>query len=193
MESPSVFLFAWLWTQNPAFDDPLVRVLGVAWLTHYVQRTFVFPALMRGGNRPNAVVTIVLAIAFNVLNASGNATSLRARPFDVAAGVGLGLFVVGFMLNLHSDAVLRGLRKPGETGYSIPHAGGYRWVASPNYLGELVEWLGFAIAAQTLAGWAFFLFTFANLAPRARSHHRWYLAQFPDYPRNRRALVPFLW
>lgn len=43
MESPSVFLFAWLWWQNPGFGDALVTTLGVAWLLHYLQRTFVFP------------------------------------------------------------------------------------------------------------------------------------------------------
>jgi hypothetical protein len=28
--------------------------------------------------------------------------------------------------------------------------------------------------------------------PRALQNHRWYRAQFPDYPANRKALVPFL-
>jgi steroid 5-alpha reductase family enzyme len=89
--------------------------------------------------------------------------------------------------------VLRTLRKPGETGYKIPHGGLYRFISSPNYFGELLEWSGFAIAAQTLAGWAFFFFTFANLAPRAVSHHRWYREKFSEYPSSRRALIPFLW
>lgn len=193
MESPSVFLFAWLWWQNPGFGDALVTTLGVAWLLHYLQRTFVFPALMRGGNRPNAMLTVLLAICFNVLNAAGNASALTARPVDLAFVAGLTLFGLGLALNLHSDAVLRGLRRPGQTGYAIPRRGAFRWVSSPNYGGELLEWLGFAIAAQTLAGWAFAAFTFANLAPRAWSNHRWYRARFPDYPPERRALVPFLW
>jgi len=49
------------------------------------------------------------------------------------------------------------------------------------------------IAAQTLAGWAFAIFTFANLAPRAVAHHRWYGKTFVDYPTTRRALLPYLW
>ena len=55
------------------------------------------------------------------------------------------------------------------------------------------EWLGFAIAAQTLAAFTFAAFTFANLAPRARSHQRWYRERFPDYPRDRRILIPYIW
>ena len=33
----------------------------------------------------------------------------------------------------------------------------------------------------------------ANLVPRAASVHRWYHERFPDYPADRKALVPFLW
>ena len=37
------------------------------------------------------------------------------------------------------------------------------------------------------------VFTFANLAPRAWSHHKWYRKKFPDYPKQRRAVIPFIW
>jgi len=61
-----------------------------------------------------------------------------------------------------------------------------------DYLGEIVEWTGWAVATWSLAGLAFALYTAANLAPRALSHHAWYRARFPEYPPSRRALVPFL-
>ena len=31
------------------------------------------------------------------------------------------IFLVGMAINIHSDTVLRNLRKPGETGYKIPY------------------------------------------------------------------------
>ena len=43
------------------------------------------------------------------------------------------------------------------------------------------------------AGLVFFLWTAANLVPRARSHHRWYQERFPDYPRERKAVIPWLY
>ena len=193
MESPSFFLFGSLWLLNPAFGSPLVTALGAAWLLHYGQRTFVFSLLMRDENRQQPVMTVVMAIAFNVLNASGNAVSLTARPLDLPFWLGLGLFALGFTINLHADHVLRTLRQPGETGYKVPHGGLYGWISSPNYFGELVEWTGFAVAAQTTASWAFVAFAFANLAPRAVANHRWYLQKFPGYPARRRALIPFVW
>lgn len=193
MEAVSFFLFAALWLLNPQWGTPVVTLLGVAWLLHYGQRTFVFSLLMRDENKRKPLMTVVMAILFNVLNAAGNGVALSNRPIDLPFVLGLTLFLGGMAVNLHADHVLRTLRKPGETGYRIPNGGLYAWVSSPNYLGEILEWLGFAIAAQTLAGWAFAAFTIANLAPRALSNHRWYLQKFPDYPAQRRALLPFLW
>jgi hypothetical protein len=60
--------------------------------------------------------------------------------------------------------------------------------------GEILEWTGFAIASQSLAAWSFVAFTCANLIPRGVAHHQWYLEHFQDkYPRNRKAIIPFLW
>ncbi|MFO0596872.1 MAG: DUF1295 domain-containing protein [Myxococcaceae bacterium] len=193
MEAPSFFLFGALWLSHPQLGQPLVTALGIAWLVHYGQRTFVYTATMKENGRRKPLLTIVMAVVFNVLNSYGNATQLSERPLDLAFFAGLGLFALGFAMNVHSDAVLRSLRAPGEGGYKIPHGGLHRFVASPNYFGEIVEWLGFALAAQSLAGWAFFFFTCANLVPRARSNRDWYRAQFPDYPASRRAVIPFLW
>ena len=193
MEAVSLFVFAALWWQHPQRDTVVVLVLGAAWLVHYTQRTFVFSLLMRDEARRQPLLTMGLAMVFNFFNALGNAVGLSARPPDAALVVGLLLFCFGFVVNLHADHVLRTLRKPGETGYRVPYGGLYRWVSSPNYLGEILEWVGFAVAAQSVAGWAFAAFTVANLAPRARTHHLWYRARFPDYPAGRRALIPFLW
>ena len=65
-------------------------------------------------------------------------------------------------------------------------------MSCPNYLGEIVEWCGWALATWSPAGLAFAVYTAANLAPRAVSNHHWYLSHFPDYPRERRALIPFV-
>jgi protein-S-isoprenylcysteine O-methyltransferase Ste14 len=83
------------------------------------------------------------------------------------------------------------LRNAGE-GYQIPHGLGYRWVSCPNYLGEIIQWIGWAVATWSLAGWIFAIWTMANLVPRAIAHHRWYRATFAGYPPGRRALIPYL-
>ncbi|MBE0697758.1 MAG: DUF1295 domain-containing protein, partial [Anaerolineaceae bacterium] len=107
--------------------------------------------------------------------------------------VGAGLFIAGMFTNRWADTILRGLRKPGEGGYRIPRGGLFELVSCPNYLGEIIEWIGWAVATWSLAGLAFAIWTFANLAPRAYVHHAWYHKNFPSYPSRRKALIPGLW
>jgi protein-S-isoprenylcysteine O-methyltransferase Ste14 len=142
---------------------------------------------------------MLLAIAFNVLNTWVNARWVAvfgSYPVGWLADprflVGLALFGGGLVLNVWSDRTLRRLRPPGETGYRIPRGGAYRWVSCPNYLGEIIEWSGWALATWSPAGLAFAVYTIANLAPRAVHHHNWYRIHFLDYPPERRALIPYV-
>jgi steroid 5-alpha reductase family enzyme len=107
--------------------------------------------------------------------------------------VGVLLFITGYAINRWADSKLRRLRGPGETDYKIPYGGLYKWISCPNYLGEIIEWFGWAIATWSIPGLAFAIWTLANLAPRARSHHIWYKTHFAAYPQERKALVPWLW
>ena len=115
-------------------------------------------------------------------------TTSKAR----AAKAGLALFAAGYFINQQSDHILLNLRKPGETGYRVPHGGLYRYVSCPNYLGELIEWSGFALLTWSPGALMFVIWTAANLVPRARTHHAWYKERFPDYPPERRAILPWL-
>jgi 3-oxo-5-alpha-steroid 4-dehydrogenase 1 len=108
--------------------------------------------------------------------------------------IGLAIFIGGMAINLHSDHILRNLRKTGEkeTEYKIPYGGVFRWVSCGNYFGEVTEWIGWAVLTWSLPGLVFALWVMANLVPRARSHHKWYHEKFPDYPPERKAIFPFL-
>ncbi|XP_045422099.1 3-oxo-5-alpha-steroid 4-dehydrogenase 1 isoform X2 [Lemur catta] len=105
---------------------------------------------------------------------------------------GFVLWLIGMLINIHSDHILRNLRKPGETGYKIPRGGLFEYVTAANYFGEIVEWCGYALASWSLQGGAFALFTFCILLPIAQKHHQWYLKNFEDYPKFRKILIPFL-
>jgi protein-S-isoprenylcysteine O-methyltransferase Ste14 len=198
MEAPAVFVFAAVFFRGEHADRLVPLIFLALWQLHYLQRTFLFPMLMRVGGGGTPLLFVALGFLFNCLNASLNAYAishgwLRHEDSwlrDPRFLVGLLLFVGGYALSLHADALLRDLRGPGERGYKIPRGGFFRWVSCPNYLGEIAEWCGWALATWTYAGAAFALFTIANRLPRAVAHHRWYRAEFPDYPQERKALVP---
>jgi len=197
MEAPAAVLFVVFFLLGSHRSEPVPLLFLALWLVHYVYRAFVYPFLMRSGSRM-PVLVMLLAIGFNTLNAWVNArwvSEYGAYPVawlaDPRFWLGLLLFAGGLALNANSDRRLRRLRTDGG-GYRIPHGGGFLYVSSPNYLGEMVEWTGWAVATWSLAGASFSLYTIANLAPRAMANHRWYRDTFPDYPRDRRALLPFV-
>lgn len=200
MESPAVFGLLGFFLTGPAPLQPASLVLVGLWLLHYLQRTFVFPFRMRADGKTMPLFIAAMAIGFNCFNAYLNGRWLSAEGrypvewlLDPRFLLGAPVFLLGYGINLWSDAKLRALRRPGETGYQIPRGGLYEYISCPNYFGEQLEWLGFALASWSLAGLAFAVYTFANLAPRAGAHHRWYKETFPDYPATRKAMFPFVW
>jgi len=199
MEAPAFFgaLAFFLW-HEPRGIVPWV-FMGL-WATHYGYRELVFPCLMRDRGKTMPLLIPVLGVSFNVLNAWLNMRWISAlgtyeTPWllDPRFGIGLTLFVTGFLVHVRSDAILRALRVPGSRDYAVPHGFLYRFVSCPNYLGEMIQWTGWAILTWSLPGLAFALYTMANLGPRAGAHHRWYRTTFTDYPPDRRALIPGIW
>lgn len=199
MESPAVFLFAAIYGLGDHARATVPMVFLGIWMLHYVNRTFVFPFRLHASAKRMPVVVVAMAIAFNCLNAYINARWISHLAvyedvwlLDPAFIAGALVLILGWTINQHADTVLIRLRHRNDAGYMIPRGGLYRWVSCPNYLGEMLEWAGWAIATWSLAGTAFAVFTVANLLPRAIANHRWYLRKFADYPSSRRAIVPFL-
>ncbi|MDE2880369.1 MAG: 3-oxo-5-alpha-steroid 4-dehydrogenase [Acidobacteriota bacterium] len=199
MEWPAVLFFLSVYVQGNAAWNVVPLVFLTMWQVHYVHRTFIYPFRTRtSGHTP--LLVVMMGLAFNVVNAYINARLVSELGeygaswlSDPRFVVGTTVFVSGMILNLRSDGALIRLRKNETTEYGIPRGWAFRYVSCPNYLGEIIEWTGWAIATWSLAGLSFAVFTFANLAPRAVANHRWYRQKFPDYPSDRRALIPGVW
>ncbi|MBA4323400.1 MAG: 3-oxo-5-alpha-steroid 4-dehydrogenase, partial [Odoribacter sp.] len=105
---------------------------------------------------------------------------------------GILLFITGFIINKTADEKLRKLRKANANEYLLPRGWLFKYISCPHYFGEIIEWAGWAVLTWSLPGLAFSVFTFANLFPRAIASHKWYKANFPDYPGERKAVIPFV-
>lgn len=199
MEHPSVLLFVAVFALGEYRGDLVPLVMLALWQIHYVHRTLIFPFRLRAAGKRMPLVLACTGALFNAANSYVNArwiSELGHYPTawlgDARFVAGAAVFASGLVMNLHADTVLLRLRAPGETGYKIPHGGLYRWITSPNYLGEILEWCGWALMTWSLAGVAFAVYTAANLVPRALSNHAWYRERFADYPAERRAIVPLV-
>ncbi len=176
---------------------------------HYFQRSFIFPFLLKGKSKMPLVI-MFMSVIWNVINGyiQGHflfhiapADSYYAKLYSVEWVtdprfiIGTVIFFTGWIINMHSDHVIRHLRKPGDTNHYLPKKGMYKYVTSANYLGEITEWLGFAILTWSLAGLLFFWFSCCNLVPRSNAIYKKYEEEFPDeFDRKKlKRIIPFIY
>ncbi|OON18557.1 trans-2,3-enoyl-CoA reductase domain protein, partial [Opisthorchis viverrini] len=112
---------------------------------------------------------------------------------------GLGLFLVSEYGNFCCHLVLRNLRPAGSTvrGLPKPEPGQFltrmfNLVACPNYTYEVMAWLGFSIMTQSLPALMFTVVGFIQMAIWALKKRQAYIREFAEFPRSRRAIVPYL-
>ncbi len=201
MESPASLCFLYFYVSGRNAHQIACLVLLMMWQLHYFHRAFIYPFQLKvkpGDSAP--LLVILLGSLYCGINGylNGSYISTYANHLtdewlaDPRFLLGIALFAFGYYLNKRSDSILRHLRVNNPGTYQIPYGAGFRFVSMPNYLGEIITWTGFAIAAWSLAGLSFVLFTMANLVPRALANHRWYQHRFNDYPKERKAVFPFL-
>lgn len=204
MEAPVFVAMLVLWWLSDRLTDYVRLVFLLLFEAHYFHRSFIFPLQLRGHSRmPWAIVG--MGALFNTLNAfmQGGwifyispadmypASWLRSLPFIA----GVVIFAAGMFINIQSDTIIRNLRQPGDTSHYLPKGGMFRYVAGANYLGEFMEWAGFALLTWSWAGAVFALWTFANLAPRAARTHDLYASEFPEEfdPQRVKRIIPFIY
>lgn len=203
MEAPVFFVMLFLWWRSSVRFEVVPLICFLLFELHYFQRSFVFPCLMKGKSRmPVAIMS--MGIVFNLLNgfmqgewlfylAPDGMYSAKwlSRP---CFWIGVLIFLMGMIINWHSDHVIRSLRKPGDTKHYLPVKGMYKYVTSGNYFGEFLEWVGFAVLTASPAAWIFVLWTFANLAPRAHAIRNRYREEFGrEAVGNRKRMIPFIY
>lgn len=209
MEMPVFLVVLYLWAISPygvTRHSPYVLFL-LLFEFHYFQRSFVFPFLLKG-NGKMPIVIMFLSVMWNIVNGYAQGWWLfhlaplycpqmysEAWICDPRFIAGTAIFIIGWCINVHSDHVIRHLREPGDTNHYLPKKGMYRYVTSANYLGEITEWLGFAILTWSLAGALFFWFSCCNLVPRAHSIYNKYAAEFADeFDRKQlKRIIPFIY
>lgn len=111
--------------------------------------------------------------------------------------VGAMIFLWGSIHQYKCHSILGKLREGKEVGdeYIIPHGDWFEVVSSPHYLAEIVIYGGMVVASggMDLTIWLLFCFVVANLAFAAAETQRWYHRKFEDYPKNRCALIPYVY
>ena len=197
MESPCVILMVVLALIIKEQLEMIHKIFLCIWLTHYIHRTFIYPFVIEMTN-PKMPISIALsAFFFNIINVSIQAFGIfyftkysddwLTSPAFI---IGLSVFLFGMFINIKSDYIINSMKRDKGPGYHIPDQFLYKYLSAPNYFGEIIEWLGWAILTFSVSGFVFLIWVIANLFPRAIAHHKWYKDKFENYPKERKAIIP---
>ncbi len=198
MEFPSLAIFGYFLIFKSNLSNALILVPALLWLIHYIHRVLIFPLQIRTARKKIPLLIVLLAIIFNVINGFLNGYWFMQFASAYTPGIGVNLrlvggviiFFTGFAINKYHDAILIKLRPSSGNGYKIPYGGLFNYVSCPNFLGEIISWTGFVLVAFNLPALSFLIWTLVNLITRALDHHRWYLREFPEYDKQRKAIIP---
>jgi protein-S-isoprenylcysteine O-methyltransferase Ste14 len=200
MELPSLVMFVIFFLVGPNPINIVTLIFFLLYSIHYFNRSIIFPFRTHTSKKFMPLIIAIFAIFFNLINGFINGYYFGTISgeygiewlYDIRFIAGGLLFFLGMAINQKSDNMLLALRNSTKKGYTIPTGGLFKYVSCPNFLGEIVEWTGFAIMTWSPAALAFAIWSIVNLLPRALDHHRWYKDNFSNYPPDRKALIPFI-
>jgi len=164
------------------------------WILHYFNRTIIYPLRIKTRGKKIPIAIVSSAFFFNLVNGILNGYFLTLVQFESISNMylilGFVIFFIGFYINISSDNILIKLRT-NQKGYVIPKGGLFNHVSCPNFFGEIIEWLGFAVMTLNPGSISFLIWTICNLVPRSKAHHKWYQNNFENYPKKRKAVIPY--
>lgn len=167
-------------------------VVFAAVFIHFSKRTLESLFLHKYSRPTGAINTLIIALFYS--QAAFTVSWLNRDPIPAVDPMflfGIILFLIGIAGNFYHHKLLADMRRE-SSGYFIPHGGLFRYVVCPHYLFEIVGWLGIALISRHTAVWMNLLAMSSFLAGQGLRALSWYRATFEDFPKSRKAILPFL-
>lgn len=116
-------------------------------------------------------------------------TAGKSNPLITYAGIAL--YVIGELGNLSNHYTLRNLRRPGSTDRGIPKGLGFNIVTCPNYMFEVMSWIGVWLVTWSLSTAVFLVVAGVQMAAWGKKKERRYRKEFGDkYKRKSFVILP---
>lgn len=139
-----------------------------------------------------------LSLGLSVLSKAPNlnrGTFIQLNDIGINHVLGITLFIWATIHHHRAHIIFANLRKgKHDKSHKIPHGDWFEYVSCPHYLAEILIYL----SIQIILGFdhtlflAVFIFTLANQTAASKFVHRWYRDTFPDYPKDRMAVFPWV-
>lgn len=178
------------------------HIAAACWSLHYAKRLYetVFVHRFSHSTMPirNLFKNCAYYWGFTAYVAYHVNHPLFTSPSPAQVYGGLAAFVLCELGNLATHICLRNLRPPGTFERKIPVPDSnpltklFNFVSCPNYTYEFGAWASFSVLTQCLPAFIFALAGFAQMSLWALGKHRNYKKEFKNYPKNRKAILPFI-
>lgn len=193
------------WLLYGAQDEPMsltASIAAICWCAHYAKRIWetLFVHRFSHGTMPLGNLfkncsyywLFALYVAYHVNH------PLYTPPCHATFLFGLAGFTLCELGNLSVHVALRNLRPPGTKIRRIPVPDSnpltllFNFVSCPNYTYEFGAWAFFTIMTKCLPAGLFAAAGMYQMTVWAIAKHRNYKKEFPDYPKKRSAILPFV-
>lgn len=206
-----LFIYLWLYTRPWIFYGDfagsssvhsVVHIAAGCWTFHYAKRILETLFVHRFSHATMPIMNLfkncsyywlfTLYVAYHVNH------PLYTSPCTLQVYGGLAAFLISELGNLSIHIALRDLRPPGTTVRRIPVSTSnpftalFNFVSCPNYTYEFFSWVSFTVMTQCLPAGLFALAGMYQMTLWAIGKHRNYKKEFPNYPKQRKAILPFL-
>ena len=195
-----ILTYLWYFFQGGAPQSMYHLVLLVAFLFLFGKRCLEVLFLQRYSGGIGLTALILITFFYSAIAYMASIWQNIYTPATVGSTTiylstllpGLLIFLAGMWINFYHHLLLARLRKGDNKEYTIPRGGLFRYVTCPHYLGEIIAWLGYAIMSKHLAVYGLVFIIICYLSARSFRTRIWYRNTFPDYPADRKALLPFI-
>lgn len=164
----------------------------LAVIIHFGKRVLESLFLHRYAGPIDLFTTALIAVFYSLAAGMLGWTNTNPLPApDALFYIGISLFGIGISGNFYHHRLLTDLRK-NSLDYFIPKGGLFEYAACPHYLFEIIAWLGIALISRHLVAWLILFFITFYLTARAIRVLKWYRNKFKDFPKDRKAILPFI-
>jgi very-long-chain enoyl-CoA reductase len=195
----------WVFYGEAAASAPVqqtVHFAAICWSAHYAKRILETIFVHRFSHSTMPMLNLFKNCSYYWLFTAYVAYHVNhplfTSPTTFQVYLGLFSFVFSELGNLSIHIALRNLRPPGTKKRCIPVATSnpltflFNFVSCPNYTYEFMAWASFTVMTQCLPAGLFALAGFYQMSVWALGKHRNYKKEFSNYPKSRKAILPFI-
>ncbi len=170
----------------------------IAIVSHFSKRCLEVIFLHKYSGKLSLLTSSMITLAYSsIVTTIHEAVNVVTTPamleieYQYTTYIGFTLFLLGEISNLYHHVLLSQLRKT-SIDYKIPSGGLFPLVNCPHYLSEILAWLGIALMSKYQLVYGLSFVMSAYLVARSINTTKWYQEKIPNFPRERKSLVPYL-